>query len=39
MLLTDGSPNDDQALQVYESAILDVSNTEAIPIIPRRPHP
>jgi len=32
MLLTDGSPNDDQALQVYESAILDVSNTEAIPL-------
>jgi hypothetical protein len=32
MLLTDGSPNDDESLRVYESAILDVSNTEAIPL-------
>ena len=32
MLLTDGSPNDDASLQVYESAILQVSDTEAIPL-------
>ena len=32
MLLTDGSPNDDESLRVYESAILEVSNTEAIPL-------
>lgn len=32
MLLTDGCPNDDQSLQVYESAILNVSNTEMIPL-------
>jgi hypothetical protein len=32
MLLTDGSPNDELSLRVYESAILDVSNTEAIPL-------
>jgi len=32
MLLTDGSPNDEDALQVYESAILQVSNTEMIPL-------
>jgi hypothetical protein len=30
MLLTDGSPNDTEALRVYESAILDVANTERI---------
>jgi hypothetical protein len=30
MLLTDGSPNDDEALRVYESAILDVAHTERI---------
>ena len=35
MLLTDGSPNDDQSLQVYESAILTVSNVEAIPLRPK----
>ena len=35
MLLTDGSPNDDQALQVYESGILAVSNTEGIPLKPK----
>ena len=28
MLLTDGNPNDDDDLRVYESAILDVANTE-----------
>jgi len=32
MLLTDGSPNDDESLRVYESGILDVSNTEMIPL-------
>jgi hypothetical protein len=32
MLLTDGSPNDDGCLQVYESAILSISNTEMIPL-------
>ena len=32
MLLTDGSPNNDRSLQVYESAILAVSNTEMIPL-------
>jgi hypothetical protein len=32
MLLTDGTPNDDETLQVYESAILDVSNAEMIPL-------
>ncbi len=32
MLLTDGTPNDDGSLQVYESAILTVSNTEMIPL-------
>lgn len=32
MLLTDGSPNDDRSLQVYESAILTVSNIEMIPL-------
>jgi hypothetical protein len=32
MLLTDGSPNDDEALRVYESAILQVSDTEMIPL-------
>jgi hypothetical protein len=32
MLLTDGSPNNDESLQEYESAILDVSNTEMIPL-------
>jgi hypothetical protein len=32
MLLTDGSPNDDASLQVYESAILQVSDTEMIPL-------
>ncbi len=30
MLLTDGSPNDTEALRVYESAILDVANTERL---------
>src|SRR5579864_4819882 len=30
MLLTDGSPNDNEALRVYESAILDMANTERI---------
>ena len=30
MLLTDGSPNTPEDLRVYESAILDVSNTETI---------
>jgi hypothetical protein len=30
MLLTDGSPNTPEDLRVYESAILDVSNTEMI---------
>lgn len=30
MLLTDGSPNNDEDLRVYESSILDVSNTEMI---------
>ncbi|HEY4363150.1 MAG TPA: hypothetical protein VGN17_19430 [Bryobacteraceae bacterium] len=30
MLLTDGVPNDDEALKVYEAAILDVANTERI---------
>jgi hypothetical protein len=35
MLLSDGSPNDDQALQVYEAAILTVSNTEMIPLKPK----
>jgi len=30
MLLTDGSPNDTNDLQVYESAILDVANNESI---------
>jgi hypothetical protein len=35
MLLTDGSPNDDASLQVYESAILTVSNTEMIPLKPK----
>jgi hypothetical protein len=30
MLLTDGSPNDNEALRVYESAILDVANIERI---------
>jgi hypothetical protein len=30
MLLTDGIPNDDEALRVYEAAILDVANTERI---------
>ena len=32
MLLTDGSPNEDRSLQVYESTILQVSNTEMIPL-------
>lgn len=32
MLLTDGSPNDERSLQVYESAIVTVSNTETIPL-------
>jgi hypothetical protein len=32
MLLTDGSPNDDESLRVYESAILQVSDTEMIPL-------
>src|ERR1700732_1929439 len=30
MLLTDVCPNDTEALRVYESAVLDVANTEAI---------
>ena len=30
MLLTDGSPNDPESLRVYESAILDVANSENI---------
>lgn len=30
MLLTDGNPNDTEDLRVYESAILDVANTEGI---------
>ncbi len=30
MLLTDGNPNDSQALTVYESAILDVAHVEKI---------
>lgn len=30
MLLTDGSPNDTEALRVYESAILDVAKVEMI---------
>lgn len=30
MLLTDGNPNDDEALRLYESAILDVAKIEAI---------
>jgi hypothetical protein len=29
-LLTDGNPNDSEALRVYEAAILDVANVEAI---------
>src|SRR5262245_37075295 len=29
-LLTDGNPNDNGALRVYESAILDVAHTETI---------
>lgn len=32
MLLTDGSPNDDEALRVYESAILDMAHTEMIEV-------
>lgn len=32
MLLTDGSPNDEESLRVYESAILQVSDTEMIPL-------
>lgn len=32
MLLTDGPPNDDVSLQVYEAAILSVSLTESIPL-------
>jgi hypothetical protein len=32
MLLTDGSPNDDESLRDYESAILQVSDTESIPL-------
>ncbi len=32
MLLTDGIPNDDASLQAYESAILQVSATEMIPL-------
>lgn len=32
MLLTDGSPNNDRSLQVYESTVLQVSNTEMIPL-------
>jgi hypothetical protein len=32
MLLTDGSPNNDESLRVYESAILQVSDTEFIPL-------
>lgn len=30
MLLTDGRPNDTEALRVYESSILDLANTERI---------
>lgn len=30
MLLTDGLPNDTEALRVYESAVLDVANMESI---------
>ena len=30
MLLTDGSPNDTEALRVYESGILDIANNESI---------
>ena len=30
MLLTDVCPNDTEALRVYESAVLDVANMEAI---------
>ncbi len=32
MLLTDGCPNNEQSLQVYESGILAVSNAEMIPL-------
>jgi hypothetical protein len=32
MLLTDGSPNDEESLRVYESAILQVSDSELIPL-------
>ncbi len=32
MLLTDGSPNNEQTLQVYESGVVAVSNAETIPL-------
>ena len=33
MLLTDGLPNDTEALRVYESGVLDVSNMEGIDLV------
>ena len=33
MLLTDGLPNDTEALRVYESAVLDVANMESIDLV------
>ncbi len=35
MLLTDGVPNDDEALRVYEAAILDVAHIERIDLAPK----
>lgn len=35
MLLTDGSPNTDENLRVYESAILDVAHAEMIDLMPK----
>ena len=33
MLLNDGTPNDTEALRVYESAVLDVANMESIDLV------
>jgi hypothetical protein len=33
MLLTDGCPNDTEALRVYESAVLDIANMESIDLV------
>lgn len=33
MLLTDGCPNDTEALRVYESSVLDTANTESIDLV------